>query len=139
MSTAILVLSVDEAPLLAHSLPLAAAQPGAELTVIDNACSDGTRAIARAHGARVVALPTRRSYAAAMNEGLRAVLATRPDAVLLLNADCFLHPDLLSPRAAAPGRPLRSARWRRSCCARRARRPTPPPHRGRPRRSTPPA
>jgi GT2 family glycosyltransferase len=95
---AILVLSVDEAPLLAHSLP-AAAREDAELVVIDNACTDGTAALAREHGARVVALPERLSYAAAMNAGLAAVDADA-DAVLLLNADCFLDPGFLA--AALP-------------------------------------
>jgi hypothetical protein len=41
------VLSVDEAPLLEHSLPAAAAQPGAEVVVIDNACTDATASVAR--------------------------------------------------------------------------------------------
>jgi len=44
--TTILVLSVDEAPLLEHSLPAAVAQPGADVLVVDNACTDTTRAIA---------------------------------------------------------------------------------------------
>lgn len=105
MRTAILVLSVDEAPLLAHCLPAAAAQPGASLVVIDNACTDATAAVAREHGARVVALPRRLSYAAAMNAGL-AALGDDVDAVLLLNADCFLDPGCLAaalPRLREPG------------------------------------
>lgn len=104
MRTAILVLSVDEAPMLAHCLPAAAAQPGAELVVIDNACSDQTAALARDHGATLVRLPERRSYAAAMNDGIGALGPA--DAVLLLNADCFLEPGFLSaalPRLREPG------------------------------------
>ncbi|MEA2149211.1 MAG: hypothetical protein QOD69_1041, partial [Solirubrobacteraceae bacterium] len=57
--TTILVLSVDEAHLLAHALPAAAAQPDAELLVVDNACTDATRAVAEAHGARVLGLRER--------------------------------------------------------------------------------
>ena len=104
MRTAILVLSVDEAPMLAHCLPAAAAQPDAELVVVDNACTDATAAVAREHGARVVALPARRSYAAAMNAGIAELGAA--DAVLLLNADCFLDPGYLEaalPRLREPG------------------------------------
>lgn len=101
MTTA-LILSVDEAPLLRRSLP-AAAQDGAELVVLDNACTDDTAAVAREHGARVVRLDERRSYAAAINVG---IAATGGDAVLLLNADCFLAPGFLAaarPRLDEPG------------------------------------
>jgi len=104
LTTAIVVLSVDEAAMLAHCLPAAAAQPGAELVVIDNACTDGSAALARAHGARVVALPERASYAVAMNAGIAAV--GDAEAVLLLNADCFLDPGYLAaarPCLDAPG------------------------------------
>jgi GT2 family glycosyltransferase len=89
-----LILSVDEAHLLRDCLP---AVEGADLTVIDNACTDDTAAVTREHGARIVALPERLSYAAAINAGLRTVDA---DAVLLLNADCFLDPGFLT--AALP-------------------------------------
>jgi GT2 family glycosyltransferase len=101
MRVTILMLSVDEAALLAYSLPPAAAQ--ADVVVVDNACADGTAELAREHGARVVALPERVGYAAAMNAGLAAVEA---DAVLLLNADCFLDPGYLAaalPRLEEPG------------------------------------
>jgi GT2 family glycosyltransferase len=91
------VLSVDEAPLLEHSLPAAAAQPGAEVVVIDNACTDATASVAERCGARVVSLRERVSYAAAINAG---ILATEGDAVLLLNADCVLDAGFLA--AARP-------------------------------------
>ncbi len=86
----ILVLSVDEAPMLERSLPPAVAQD--EVLVVDNACTDDTAAVARRVGARVLTLPDRLSYAAAMNAGLAAV---DDDVVLLLNADCFLDPGYL--------------------------------------------
>ncbi len=95
--TTILVLSVDEAHLLEHSLPAAAVQPAAELLVIDNACMDHTRTVAEAHGARVLGLRERVSYAAAINAG---ILATETQAILLLNADCVLDPGFLA--AARP-------------------------------------
>jgi GT2 family glycosyltransferase len=85
--TTVLVLSVDEAPLLERSLPAAVSQPGADVVVIDNACGDATRAVAEAAGARVLGLRERVSYAAAINAG---IVATEGDAVLLLNADCVL-------------------------------------------------
>lgn len=116
MKTAILVLSVDEAHLLTHCLPAAVGQPSAEVVVIDNACTDHTAAVAQEHGARVVALPARLSYAAAMNAGVAAL--GEADAVLLLNADCFLDSGFLAaalPRlrehgvASVAGRVLRVA------------------------------
>jgi len=97
VTTTILVLSVDEATLLERCLPAAAAQPGASVVVIDNACTDATRTVAEAHGARVVALRERVCYAAAINAGL---VATDDDAVLLLNADCVLDAGFLE--AALP-------------------------------------
>ena len=93
MTTTILLLSVDEAPLLAYSLPAAVIQQDAEVWVIDNACTDGTPDVAREHGAFVLRLDERVSYAAAMN---RAIAHTKGDAVLFLNADCFLEPDFLA-------------------------------------------
>ena len=95
--TTVVMLSVDEAHLLARSLPAAAAQPGAEVLVIDNACADATRTVAEAHGARVLGLRERVSYAAAINAG---IVATEGDAVLLLNADCVLDAGFLA--AARP-------------------------------------
>ena len=97
MDTAILLISADRADCLEHSLPRALAQEGAEVTVIDNASSDATGELARRSGARHLRLSERQSWAAANNRGIEA---TRGDAVLLLNADCFLDPGFLS--AAAP-------------------------------------
>jgi GT2 family glycosyltransferase len=101
----IILLSVDEAPMLARSLPAALAQQPApdEVLVVDNACQDETAELAARHGARTLALPARRSYAAALNE---AIAAARGDAVLLLNADCFLRPGFLAatvPRLSEAG------------------------------------
>jgi GT2 family glycosyltransferase len=71
--------------------------------VVDNACTDDTSALAERHGARVIRLEPRRTYAAAINE---AIAATTGEAVLLLNADCFLEPRFLEaarPRLEEPG------------------------------------
>src|SRR5204863_9645 len=81
--------SVDEAHLLEHSLPAAVAQEGADVVVIDNAGTDATAQLARAAGAAVLRLERRLPYTDAINA---AVAATGGDAVLLLNADCFLAP-----------------------------------------------
>jgi len=103
VKAAVLLLSVDEAPMLAHSLPAAMAQePAAEVLVVDNASSDATAELVHEHGAGYLRLESRRSYAAAMNE---AIARTGGDAVLMLNADCFLHPGFLAallPRLEDP-------------------------------------
>ena len=115
--TTVLLLSVDEAPMLARSLPAALAQDGAVVVVVDNASTDGTAQVAARHGARLLRLAERRSYAAAINE---AVWATGGDAVLLLNADCFLEPGLPRRRGPAPARAV--GRVRRPEAAARGRR-----------------
>jgi GT2 family glycosyltransferase len=93
------LLSVDEATTLARSLPaaLAAGRSGDRVVVIDNASTDRTAEVAASHGVDVLALPARLSYAAAINT---AIEQTGGDAVLLLNADCFLEPGFLA--AALP-------------------------------------
>jgi GT2 family glycosyltransferase len=93
MRTTIVLLSVDEAHNLAHSLPAALAQPDADVIVVDNACSDDTAALAARHGAGHLRLTPRRIYAAAINEALRQIRAA--ESVLLLNADCVLEPGFL--------------------------------------------
>jgi GT2 family glycosyltransferase len=92
--TTVLLLSVDEAPTLSRSLPAVLAQdPRPEVLVVDNASTDETAEIVARHGAGYLRLQTRRSYAAALNE---AIAATDGEAVLLLNADCFLRPGFLA-------------------------------------------
>ncbi|MGI8844608.1 MAG: glycosyltransferase family 2 protein [Thermoleophilaceae bacterium] len=95
--TTVLVLSWDEGHLLRHSLPRICAQDGAEVVVIDDACSDDTAAVADEHGAAVVRLDERVS-SAALNRGL-AVAGTGTD-VLLLNADYFVEPGFLAAATA---------------------------------------
>ena len=92
-ATTILLLSVDEATDLAYSLPAAMLQDDAEVVVVDNASTDSTAELARHHGANLLRLSARLSYAAAVN---RAIAATEGPAVLLLNADCSLEPDFLT-------------------------------------------
>ena len=97
MTTTILLISQDRAHDLRHSLPAALAQADAEVIVVDNASSDETPRLARELGAEHLRLPTRVSWAAANNAG---IAAAQGDAVLLLNADCFLEPGFLG--AARP-------------------------------------
>jgi GT2 family glycosyltransferase len=98
VTLAVVVLSVDEAPRLEESLPAVA---GARLVVVDNACTDATAAVAERHGARVVRLAQRASYAEAMNAGVAAALGERDaEAVLLLNADCVVDDGFLDAIAA---------------------------------------
>jgi GT2 family glycosyltransferase len=100
----VLILSVDEAPMLQRSLPAALAQkPRPEVVVIDNASSDATGELTERHGAHHIRLNARHTYAAAINEG---IAQTGGDATLLLNADCFLAPGFLAaalPHLARPG------------------------------------
>ena len=65
--------------------------------MIDNASSDATGELARRGGARHLRLSERLSWAAANNRGIEA---SAGDAVLLLNADCFLDRGFLE--AARP-------------------------------------
>jgi GT2 family glycosyltransferase len=101
--TTVLMTSTGEAHLLRHSLPAALAQDDADVVVVDNGCLDETGDVAREHGVRVIALPEKTQYCAVMN---RALEATDGEAVLLLNADCFLEPGFLAaarPRLDQPG------------------------------------
>jgi GT2 family glycosyltransferase len=103
VTTTILLISQDRAHDLRYSLPAALAQPGAEVIVIDNASSDDTGALAKQHGAEHLRLGERVSWAAANNAG---IAAAQGDAVLLLNADCFLEPGFLAaarPHLDEPG------------------------------------
>jgi GT2 family glycosyltransferase len=97
VTTTILLISQDRAHDMRYSLPAALAQPDADVIVVDNASSDQTGALAREHGAQHLRLDRRVSWAAANNAGIAAATG---DAVLLLNADCFLEPGFLA--AARP-------------------------------------
>jgi GT2 family glycosyltransferase len=104
VKTTIVILSVDEAHNLAHSLPAAIAQPNAQVVVVDNASEDETAELAARHGAGYLRLAPRRTYAAAINEALRQIETA--ESVLLLNADCVLTPGFLEAaraRLAEPG------------------------------------
>ena len=83
----------------AAALPgvLAALPPGYRAIVVDNGSTDGSAAVARAHGALVVT-ESRRGFGAAVHAG---VLAAESDLIAVLDADGSLDPADL-PRLAAP-------------------------------------
>src|SRR5262245_26040537 len=58
-----------------------------DVIVVDNASSDGTLEQIRRRGATVIANPVNRGFAAAVNQGIRAIGS---DVVLLLNPDAVL-------------------------------------------------
>jgi GT2 family glycosyltransferase len=88
-----------------------AALQGADVVVVDNASRDGTAAVARAHGARVVVEP-RPSRALARNAGARASDAR---VIAFLDADCVPSAGWLDALLAA-GAPLAGGpvEWRTS-------------------------
>lgn len=101
--TTVILTSTGEARLLRRSLPAAMEQAGADVVVVDNGRLDDTAAIAEEHGARVMQFERKTQYCELMNA---AIAATGGDAVLLLNADCFLEPGFLAaarPRLDEPG------------------------------------
>jgi GT2 family glycosyltransferase len=102
MRTSLLLLSTDEAGLLATALPAAAGESPDELVVVDNASTDATADLAAQHGARIVRLEPRATYCLAMNAGLAACGG---DAVALLQADTFVAPGYLAAALAALDRP----------------------------------
>src|SRR5437667_6354242 len=65
----------------------AALATGAEVIVVDNASADDTLAQIRRGGAALIANPVNRGFAAAVNQGIRAIGA---DFILLLNPDAVL-------------------------------------------------
>lgn len=93
MKVTVLVLSVDEDDDLRTCLPAIVGQDGAEVIVVDNACTDSTPEVAEACGAKLLRLSRRLSYAAALNA---AIGATTGELVMLLNADCVVEPGFVA-------------------------------------------
>src|ERR1039457_5603324 len=86
--------------LLARLLTTLAAQtrPATEVLIVDNGSTDGSPEVARAAGARVIAMGRNAGFAAAVNRGIRE--ASHP-LVAILNSDVELAPDYLEKLAAA--------------------------------------
>ncbi|GJE77915.1 glycosyltransferase family 2 protein [Methylorubrum suomiense] len=72
---------------------------GVPVIVVDNASRDASVAVARAHGARVVAHPRNEGYGRANNIGVRA--AADASHVLILNPDLILQPGAAAALIAA--------------------------------------
>jgi GT2 family glycosyltransferase len=72
-------------------------RPPAELLVVDNGSTDGAPELARARGARVIAMGRNAGFAAAVNRGIRE--AAHP-LVAILNSDVELASDYLERLAA---------------------------------------
>ena len=100
-SLAILIPAHDEESTLPRTLASIAAAdyPAESLTVhvVADHCSDETEAVARRFGAQysIRSDCTQRGKGYALAFGLAEVLAARPDAVLILDADCRIDPRLL--------------------------------------------
>jgi len=85
----------------------AAIATGAEVVVVDNASTDGTKTEIARRGVRLIANPSNRGFAAAVNQGFLALNSTY---ILLLNPDAVIQSGLESlrracdlPRAGAAG------------------------------------
>jgi N-acetylglucosaminyl-diphospho-decaprenol L-rhamnosyltransferase len=74
----------------------AALASGAQVIVVDNASRDATCAVVTERGARLIANTDNRGFAAAVNQGIRAL---ETPYILLLNPDSILQTDLEALRA----------------------------------------
>ena len=100
-NTAILVITHNSAGVLASCLD-SALRTCDQVVVVDNASTDTTRELLAAYpSVRVIANATNRGFAAAVNQGVRAV---RTEFVLLLNPDAVLETGL-EALVEACGRP----------------------------------
>lgn len=99
-TTVVLMPAHNEASVLADTLDSLVPQLSGNETVLvvaDN-CTDETAEIARKHGAKVLERrdDLRRGKGYALAYGLRALADTRPDVVVILDADCIVQPGSLS-------------------------------------------
>lgn len=84
--------------------------PGERILVVADNCTDGTANAARHAGAEVVERsdPNKRGKGFALDFGLRNLASDPPDVVVIVDADCHLHPgaiEALVRQAAATGVP----------------------------------
>ncbi len=83
------------------------------LVVVADNCDDETAAVARAAGATVIERqePERRGKGYALDYGLQFIAADPPEVVVVVDADCFVHPgtiDRLARLAATIARPVQA-------------------------------
>ena len=100
---AVLVPAHDEAGGIAAALATITPQlaAGDRLVVVADNCSDDTAARAANAGAEVIERhdTTRRGKGYALDAGIRHLEAAPPDVVLMVDADCELHPNALASLA----------------------------------------
>jgi glycosyltransferase involved in cell wall biosynthesis len=85
----------NEAAALVDLLPrLRAAQPGAELIVVDDGSTDDTRALCQRHGVSCLSAPYTMGNGAAIKRGARAA---RGDILVFMDADGQHSPDHIQP------------------------------------------
>lgn len=87
--------------------------PQDRLVVVADNCDDETAAVARGFGATVLERqdPERRGKGYALDYGLRFIAAEPPEVVVVVDADCIVHPgaiDLIARLAATEVRPVQA-------------------------------
>ncbi|MBV9891085.1 MAG: glycosyltransferase [Rhizobacter sp.] len=114
-AVAVLVPAHDEASGIGATLRTIVTQlaAGDRLLVVADNCSDDTASVARAAGAEVVerADPTRRGKGYALDFGTRHLALAPPGVVIVVDADCEVHPgslEQLARLAVRSGRPVQS-------------------------------
>jgi GT2 family glycosyltransferase len=104
LTVSILITTYNSAKYLKTCLESALQQdyPDREIIIVDNASSDGTRAVLREFETRlrVIYNDTNRGFAAGQNQ---AIAQARGDWLFSLNPDVMLKPDFLSTLLAVPG------------------------------------
>ena len=112
---AVLVPAHDEAVGIAAALRSMHAQlePGDRLVVVADNCSDDTARVAAAAGAEVIERRSleQRGKGYALDFGVRHLEAAPPEVVLIVDADCELHPgslDRLAQLCVQTGRPVQA-------------------------------
>ena len=118
---AVLVPAHDEALGIAASLATVVPQlaSGDRLVVVADNCSDDTASVATAAGAEAIRRDDleRRGKGYALDFGVRHLAADPPDVVVVVDADCVLHPgtlDRVAVACVASGRPVQALYLMRS-------------------------
>src|SRR4051812_40146933 len=87
----VVIPTLDESTTIVESLDRLAGQGADEVVVVDASSADGTAALARGAGVRVVESPRGRGV-----QQNRGAAATSGEVLLFLHADCWLDPGAVS-------------------------------------------
>lgn len=102
-SVAIIMPAHNEEEVISQTLQIVIPQllPGDRLLVVADNCQDRTAELARAAGAEVVEREDlqNRGKGYALDYGVRCLEATPPEVVVIIDADCFVTPNLLDKLA----------------------------------------